>query len=430
MRTPPTNASLKNGVWLLLSLAACAISWFYANRVLLPWEYYVNVTRGQFKAQMGDLYPRWVGTRELLLNGKNPYSDEVSHEIQMAFYGHSIEQTYNKPATEILDEQRFVYPVYVVFLLAPTVHWDFARLQAWAPFALGAFAAITVWLWIDALRWRPSLSVLLAVILLILSSPQIAQGLRLRQLGLLVVFLLALASWCVIRGSYVAAGVLLALATIKPQMVILCLLWFAIWLAGDWKKRWRLAAGFVAATALLVGAGEWLLPRWPVYFVQGLIAYWRYFPLLTTSPLRLILGDWLGGIVSLAALAALVVYGWRKRAVAETSAEFMEVLALFFVASTLILPLLTPYNQVLLLLTVTILLRDWKTAARWQRIGFTLLVAWPPVVSLIMLAHPPQLQSLHRTPLLPSALVLLFPFLMLWFVMSRRKESDRASLVT
>ena len=58
---------------------ASAISWTYMHRVLLPWEYYVNVQHGPLKEEMGDLYPRWVGTRELLLNGRNPYGKEVSH---------------------------------------------------------------------------------------------------------------------------------------------------------------------------------------------------------------------------------------------------------------------------------------------------------------------------------------------------------------
>ena len=142
-------------LWLPLSIVACAVSWSYMHRVLLPWEYYVNVKQGRVKAQMGDLYPRWVGTRELLLHGRNPYGTEVSHEIQMAFYGHSIEQSYDKPESEIIDEQRFVYPVYVVLLLAPTVHADFGQLQTWAPAVLAGLTAVGIWLWLGVLRWRP-----------------------------------------------------------------------------------------------------------------------------------------------------------------------------------------------------------------------------------------------------------------------------------
>jgi len=150
------------------------------HRVLLPWEYYVDVTRGNVKNRMGDLYPRWVGTRELLLNGRNPYSTEVSREIQMAFYGHAIEQSYDKPESEIVDEQRFVYPVYVVFLLAPTVHADFERLQEWAPIVLSVLVAASVWLWMGVLRWRPPPVLTAAIVLFVISSPQVAQGLRLR----------------------------------------------------------------------------------------------------------------------------------------------------------------------------------------------------------------------------------------------------------
>ncbi len=102
---------MRNWLWFVVAVLASTVSWVYMHRILLPREYYVNVQHG-LKEQMGDLYPRWVGTRELLLNGRNPYGKEVSREIQMAFYGHPIEQTYDKPASEIVDEQRFVYPMY------------------------------------------------------------------------------------------------------------------------------------------------------------------------------------------------------------------------------------------------------------------------------------------------------------------------------
>lgn len=415
---------MKSLLWLVLGAAACVVSWTYMHRVLMPWEHYVNVTRGRVKVQMGDLYPRWVGTRELLLNGRNPYSPEVSHEIQMAFYGHPIVQSYDKPDSEILDEQRFAYPVYVVFLLAPVAHVDFARLQEWAPLVLGALIALSVWLWMGVLQWRPSPVFVGAVVLFVLSSPQVAQGMRLRQFGLLVAFLLALASWCVVRQRYLVAGILLAISTIKPQMVPLCLLWFLIWTLGDWKKRWPLAAGFGVVLAALIGAGEWLLPGWPRDFIEGVIAYRKYFHPLSTSPLRLILGDWMGGALSVLAVAALLGYSWNRRRLAADSREFAHTLGLFLVASTLVLPLLVPDNHVLIVLPVLMLLREWSEFPRWGRAAFALLVAWPLVTFAVMLMHPPQLDSMHRTPLLPSLLLLLFPFLMLWTLFARRPHGS------
>lgn len=412
---------MKRILWPFIGALACIVAWSYMHRVLLPWEHYVNVEHGQVKEQMGDLYSRWVGTRELLLNGRNPYGTEVRHEIQIGFYGHPIEQSYSKPQTEIVDEQRFAYPIYVVFLLAPTVHAPFGQLQEWAPVVLGALIASSIVLWLAILRWRPSPPVVAGMMLLVLSTPQIAQGLRLRQFGFFVIFLLACAFWSIFRKQLFLGGALFAVSTIKPQMVILCLVWPLIWTLGSWKKRWHLAAGFCITLGLLIGAGEILLPGWPRDFVEGLAAYRKYFP--TTSPLRLFLGNWLGGAISVLGLAALLAYAWRERQVEEESAEFLEVLAMFFVASTLILPLLTPYNQALLLLPVMLLIRDWVRLPQWGRYSFAGLMAWPSVISIGLLLHSPDVNSIRRTPLLPSALVLLTPFLVCWLNFVRRPRT-------
>jgi hypothetical protein len=415
---------MRNWLWLVLAVMASTISWAYMHRVLFPWEYYVNVQHGTLKEQMGDLYPRWVGTRELLLNHRNPYSKEVSHEIQMAFYGHPVDQaddqTHDKPS-QMIDEQRFAYPLYVVLLLAPTVHADFTTLQAWAPLFLALLTGISVWIWLQLARWRPPPLVIAALVLFVLSSPQIAQGLRLRQFSLFVAFLLALASWCVTRNRYFIAGILLALSTIKPQMMAVCLLWFLIWSAGEWKKRWPLPAGFGIALASLVGAAELLLPGWPRYFIEGLEAYRKYFP--TTSPLRLVLGNWAGSAMSVLLVAALVALAWRRRRVEVDSPEFVQLLAFFFIASTLVLPLLTPFNHVLLLLPVVILLHDWSRLPRIGQFALTTLAAWPWIASLALLAHPPQLDSMIRLPLLPVAPVLAFPFLVSWLMFVRRPQT-------
>src|SRR4051794_17004356 len=335
---------MKTWAWLLLGIAACAVSWTYMHRILLPWEHYVNVERGQVRQQMGDLYPRWVGTRELLLHGRSPYGEDVSNEIQMAFYGHAIKQTYDKPEFEIVDEQRFAYPVYVVFLLAPTVHMDFAVLQPWAPVALGAFIAISVWLWLKVLKWQPATVLTASLILFVLSSPQVAQGLRLRQFGLLVAFLLPLATWCSLRRYYFACGVILAISTVKPQMVLLPLLWFLIWSAGDWKKRWPVAAGLFSGVLVLVSAGELLVPGWIRYFIAGLEAYPKYFPLGAKSVVRLFLGNWVGGILSVLAVIVLLSFAWRRRRAEAGTPEFVQVLSLFFIATCLVLPPLAPYS--------------------------------------------------------------------------------------
>jgi Glycosyltransferase family 87 len=408
---------LKLRLWLLLSLLASATSSLYMSRVLLPWEFYIDVQHGKLKAEMGDLYPRWVGTRELLLQRRNPYSPEVSHEIQMAFYGHVIDQQYGEPGVEVVDEQRFVYPLYVVFLLAPMVYLSFSQVQMCALVLFAVVTAISVLLWLDLLRWRPHKILTTAIVLFILSSPQIVQGLRLRQIGLVVAFLLALSAWCIARNHLALAGVLLAVSTVKPQLVVLPLAWFLVWGISAWPRRWPLLAGFGVTLATLVALGELMLPGWPGYFVDGLIAYRKYFP--TTSLLCLALGNWVGGAFSGIAILALLTLAWRNRKVDAASPDFIQTLAAFFVAASLVLPLFQPFNQVLLLLPVLMVVRDWDLLPRLGRRSFFIVVAWPWIASLVLLLFPPRVDSTNRLPLLPSVLVLFVPFFLLMLLLTR-----------
>ena len=65
---------------------------------------------------LSDLYPRWLGTKELLLRGRDPYSAEITADIQKGFYGRLL-----NPADpdDITDEERLAYPLFIIFLLAP-----------------------------------------------------------------------------------------------------------------------------------------------------------------------------------------------------------------------------------------------------------------------------------------------------------------------
>ncbi len=407
----------KRWLWLLLSLLTAVTAWTYMTRVLAPWEYYFNVEAGTMKASLGDLYSPWSGSRALLLHGKNPYGPEVTHEIQMAFYGHDIVQSY-EPRAKIIDEQRFAYPVYLVFLLAPTVYMSFERLQAVAPLILAAAVGGGVWLWISFLRWRRPAIMASATALFVLASPQIAQGLRLRQLGLIVGCLLALAVWLVGRDSLVLGGAVLALSTLKPQMIALPLSWFLLWIVGDWSKRWRLLVSFCATLVLLVGAGELILPGWPRDFLAGLAAYRKYGPF--SSLLQLALGNSAGAVVAAVVVAGLLGWGWMNRKHSADSPEFAFTLAPFFAGTALAFPLIPPFNQVLLILPALIVVRDWGRMPTPARAAFAVCVSWPWIASLALLASRPDLKSLRAIPLLPSVLVLFLPFLLPILLVARR----------
>ena len=392
----------------------------YTHRVLVPWEYEVNVKGGRVIAQLGDLYPRWVGTRELLLHGKNPYGPEVSHEIQVGFYGHPIVQSYDEPEHAPIDEQRFAYPVFVVFLLAPTVHVPFTYLQTWGELFLALLVAASAFVWLDFLHWRLSALRTAAIIFFVLASPQVVQGLRFRQLGLLVAFLVAAAAWCVRNGHLASAGMLLALSTIKPQMVVLVVLWFLLWTSGEWRRRWRLLAGFAGMLAFLATMGELLLPGWIGYFLAGLAAYRKYFP--TMSWLQAALGLVVGNVVAGVVVLFLLAFAWKDRRENAASPGFAVMLAAFLLLTTLVMPLMPPFNQILLLLPAMLLLRDWQKLSGWIQGAFVFFVAWPWVAALGGLAFSGYLRAPSRLALLPSFATPLFPFVLAVLLVAWRKR--------
>ncbi|MFZ1007511.1 MAG: glycosyltransferase family 87 protein [Candidatus Sulfotelmatobacter sp.] len=412
---------MKTRIWLLLSVIAAAITWIYAARILVPWDRYIGELHDGVKSQMGDLYPRWVGTRELLLHGRNPYGPEVSGEIQMAFYGRIVTSGDRGPGHKILDEQRFAYPVYVVFLMAPTMYVDFAEVQRWAPTVLGLLAALSVPICLNLLGWKLSWEVIAAITLFTVSSPQIVQGLLHQQLSVVVGFLIFAGAWCVRKNYLATAGVLLAWSTIKPQMALFPLCFFLAWVIGNWRKRWRLVAGFMAMLLALIGAGEFVLPGWIGYFLAGAAAYRGYFP--TTSLLRVALGDMLGEILGGLIVLGLLVVAWRSRKEPAGSRKFTTTFAAFLMGTLLAFPLLTPFNQVMLIFPAMLLLQGWKALPQLFRLVFIVAVSWPWITSSVLLLFPPRLDSPNRLPLLPSLFVLFFPLILPLLLMTRRRAT-------
>jgi hypothetical protein len=399
--------AIKASLWLCLSLFVAATSWLYAHRIFNPWARYVRSQESDLIAEMGDLYSPWVATRELLLHRRNPYSSEVTHEIQTAFYGHPIYQTYNQ-RKQPLNEQRFAYPVYTIFMMAPTVNASFSWLRRWAAIGLGLLTLASILLYLDLLEWRLPWMAKIAIGFFVLSCPQIIQGLRLEQLGLLVGFLLALATWCVQRNQLVLAGALLALCTIKPQMSLFPLCFFFLWALGDWAKRWPLVAAFLLTLSVLIGAGELLLPGWIGYFLDTARAYSKYAPAFTSIP-RIALGDTAGEILGAAILFGLLLVGWRSRTEEARSRKFVAVFSAFLIGTTLCFPLLVPFNQVILILPTLLLLYAWGTLPKVSRFVFIGFVGWPWVTSAILLFFPSIVRSVSQLPLLPSLLTLFYP---------------------
>src|SRR5882757_8246391 len=186
-----SERSLFFGRWWLAVALVCACGvWICAGRVLIPHQRADAAAHGVPRGNLSDLYPRWLGARELLLHGRDPYSPEVTREIQEGFYGRVLDPA--RPE-DPKDQEGFAYPPYVAFYLAPTIQLPFDVVRKGFFWLLVACSVAAVPLWLRVLGWRlPCWGQVGAVILTIGSLP-VMQALKLNQITLFVVFLIAAA---------------------------------------------------------------------------------------------------------------------------------------------------------------------------------------------------------------------------------------------
>jgi Glycosyltransferase family 87 len=357
--------------WPVLLAAICAAgTWTYASRVLIPYQKADAAAHDRPRGNLSDLYPRWVGARELFLHGHDPYSPEVTREIQTGYYGRPIDPSRpNDPR----DEQGFAYPLYVVFWLAPTIRWPFAVVQRsffWAMLILTSASAL---IWIRVLRWALSWCIQASVLALTLGSLAVMQGLKLQQISLLVAGLLAIAIVLLTADHAVAAGVLLAAASVKPQLVLLLLIWLAVWTLADWRHRYRLAVSYLAMMVILIVAAELYLPHWIPRFWHAVREYRRYTG--TVSVISLLIGGFWGRALELLACTAFLAACWRERRQGANSSAFVFMVSLALATTIVVAPTYGPYNQVFLIPALLLLVKDRQ--AIWQRsVGNRVLLAF------------------------------------------------------
>jgi len=253
-----------------------------------------------------DFVPYWVGTRLFWLLGQSPYSPETSLEIQGMIFG--------RPSQPGEDQHRFVYPFYMMAIAGPFAiigDYNLAR-AAWMTFLeLSIFGLATVS--VSLARWK--LSKYMLVILFVFTAFWY-HGFRPVINGNAAVFcaLLVAAAFLMIREERdVLAGILLALATIKPQALVLLAVYVLIWAAS--RQRWTIIWSFLGSLGLLVVLSSLLSPDWLVGNIRQILAYPGY--TLPGSP-GAIFADWapaigkqLGWVVTALATGWLI-WEWRR----------------------------------------------------------------------------------------------------------------------
>jgi hypothetical protein len=307
-----------------------------------------------------DFYQVWLTSQEWLRHGRDPYSAEMTREIQTGLYGRPLDP--NRPSDPI-DRRIFPYPFYADLLFWPAAEFPFAPLRVAVVCVLVLLTFASIPLWLRALDWRLSAKWVGVILLLTLSSYPALEALFAAQLGLFVAFLLAASMVALQRSRFLLAGILMAISTIKPQVTALAIVYFLIWSAHDWRVRGRFCIGFVATLTLLIGASLVAMPHWIQSWTHTVLAYRHYTrPPLVTQFLTSLLGTRLAGsgtlVLTAGSILFAIVLAGRNRAAAYGSFAFWMTLSLLLSITTItILPGQAIYDHLILIPGILLLMR-------------------------------------------------------------------------
>lgn len=203
----------------------------------------------------GAFLPGWAGAkawRELDISPYNPLAARIAHEI-----------AYGGPAPPWKDQYLFVSPFYAVLVFGPfTGVEDFVLARAYWMTALEVSLVALAVFSLMITRWNPPKVLLGAFILFVLGGYHSLIPVVDGNVGVLVALLVVLGLFFVQNKQDGLAGIVLALATIKPQMVFLLILFVLLWAYS--MRRLSILSGFGAAMLVLVwwsnaNQGGWIL---------------------------------------------------------------------------------------------------------------------------------------------------------------------------
>jgi hypothetical protein len=281
---------------LLIALAAIAL-------VFLTWANYRYSVQNPGGS---DLLPRWAGTRLFLMEGQSPYSEETTQEIQRLFYG--------RPAHNGEDQVLFVYPFYSIFLFSPFAlipDYNIARAVWMTVLEVSVILLVAVSLSLN--RWRLSPFMLGVLLLFACLWYYTIRALINANAGLLIALVVFLSFIAIRERRDGLAGLLLALATVKPQMVVLLIALILVWSISN--RRWIIFWSFLGNLALLTAVTSLLIPNWIWQNLVQIFAYPDY--TLPTTPGE-IFAIWMPGVgmrlgyALTVILVATLIYEWRQ----------------------------------------------------------------------------------------------------------------------
>lgn len=315
--------------------------------------------------EKSDFISRWAGARIFITQGVSPYSSQASREMQELAYGWE-----DGPG---VDDLQYMYPFYAVFIYAPFAligDLEWARAVWMTALEVGVLLIGVVGLYLS--RWK--IPKLLSVVLIVFAVTWFYSVQAVMD-GNVAIFCVLAISACLLAIRYdmdVLAGFLLAIASIKPQMVILFILFVLIWAVSH--RRWLIIWSFFGSVLLLFALAILLLPDWIMQYLRQILPYIKDFQFTTPGS---IFSDTLPGIGrqmgwALTGIMVLLLFLEWRAALGKDFHWFLWTANLTLVVTILVGIPSSIFNFVVLLPVLIFVLVT--VGGRWGRSGRVLMI--------------------------------------------------------
>ncbi|MDH5507989.1 MAG: DUF2029 domain-containing protein [Anaerolineae bacterium] len=316
-----------------------------------------------------DFIPRWVGTRLFLTEGLSPYSEETSVLIQDYLHG--------RLAQGQEDKGYFVYPHYAMLVFTPFgLVSDYSLARAlWMTALEMALLGIT-FASLSLLRWRPSASVFGVMMLFTLIWYHGARPVINGNAAVLSAFFIVAAFLNIRAGRDILAGIILAFASIKPQMVILLVPFVVLWSISH--RRMRLVNSIAVSFLVLISVSMLIQPDWIIANLQQVMVYPTYSP--PGTPAVIFAGWWgqKGEFIGYGLSVFLgVVLLWEWAAAWQKNFKWFFWTACLTLVITNLIGIRTATSNYIALFPALVLVlyewvRRWHAGGRWMAIAVML----------------------------------------------------------
>jgi hypothetical protein len=396
---------------MLRNRRLAAIAWIFGVMIMVALVMILFLGNYRFCQQSpggNDFLVHWKGTQVFIQNGISPYSDEAARSIQQIAYGRSAQ-----PGEH---ELRVAYPFYSIFLFLPfSLINDFTLARAiWMTLLELALFSMT-FLSIRLTGWKTNIPALVLICIFSLVWYHAVRPIINGNAVILVALGITACLLALKSNLDELAGALLALTTIKPQVVFVIVIFFIFW--GIAKRKGRFLSWFGGTMLILVALGLFLLPDWLIQNLREIIRYPAYNPPGTPGAAFALwlpaIGNRLGVLLSVLIVVILLIEWWQ---VSRKAVEFHHLLWTVCLTMTLAqwIGIQTDPGNFIILFPVIVLIfsiveERWRKGGTWIIILIILILLfgiWGIFLATVQFLNQPQQSPFMFFPL-PGILIML-----------------------